>query len=54
MIDNNCYLLNIEHCKKYSMENKTDENKLLQCELCEDGYFFDFDLMICNNCHHSW
>ena len=21
MIDNNCYLLNIEHCKNYSMEN---------------------------------
>ena len=24
MIDNACYLLDIKHCKKYSMENKTD------------------------------
>ena len=40
MIDSNCYLLNIEHCKKYSMENKTDENKL-KCEICEDMYYLD-------------
>ena len=37
IFNDNCYLMNIDHCEIYDFENIESENKL-QCKICKDGY----------------